>query len=346
MATKDVYEELADMLVTAPTGGPGMKTPELMEILRLTYTPREARVAVQVGFEGAKLDEISEKTGIEKGKLKRILDTMAEKCTMWIDPGKEDPTYRAGGIAGCGISETLWGGIRFPFSVQLGKLWNKYKYTWAKEGIAQTGPVFPIWPGSATLPDDALPSENIAEHLKRCDYWAVSTCPCKLWHWLDEPGHHCTHMLETCFVLNDLGRFCVEHNMARELTCDEAIELLRKTNEDGLVHMGAPTAVLCNCDNDCCSVILSHLLYGRNSLRRSDFVPEIDEETCNACKICAERCPMGAIEVDGFAAIDRNLCIGCGVCISGCPPKAMRLMRRPEAERLGPMIPLAPVGEE
>ena len=71
MPETNVYEQLADMLVCAPTGAPAMKTPELIQILRLQYTSREARLAVQVGLLPAKLDEIAEKTGIEKGKLEK-----------------------------------------------------------------------------------------------------------------------------------------------------------------------------------------------------------------------------------------------------------------------------------
>jgi hypothetical protein len=93
MNEADVYEQLADMLADAPTGSPAIKTPELIEILRLQYTPKEAQLAVDVGLLSVKLDEIAANTGIEKGKLKAMLYTMADKGTMWIDPATEDPNY-------------------------------------------------------------------------------------------------------------------------------------------------------------------------------------------------------------------------------------------------------------
>jgi len=336
MAMNGVYDKLADILVTAPTGSPAMKTPEFIEILRLQYTPEEAGLAVQVGLAGGKLDEISEKTGIEKGNLKKMLNTMADKGTMWIDPGVEDPAYRAAGLVLMGITETCsWGNVKFPWTVQLNKLWNKFKYTWIKEGLTpMMGPMTPVWPAAAALPGDALPSENILEVIKENDHWSVSPCPCRLWRWLDEPGRHCNHLLETCIHAGDLSRWTVEHGLARQITCDEAIEILRKCEEDGLVHTVDPHYAVCNCCNDCCIAMIGRDIGLTHLMVPTAFVARSDEETCTACKTCAKRCPVEAIEVDEFADVDRDLCIGCGVCVVGCQTKSMRLERRPEAEQI------------
>lgn len=130
MVTENIYEELADMHVSSFSGAPEIKTPEFMQILRLLYTPKEARLAVQVGLIGGKLDELSDRTGVEKGELKEILHTMADKGTMWIDPGKEDPIYRSHGLVGPGITENaLMAGVKNADTVTLAKLLSKFKYT-------------------------------------------------------------------------------------------------------------------------------------------------------------------------------------------------------------------------
>jgi hypothetical protein len=50
MASNDAYEKLAEMICTEDfRTGPGMNTPEFIEILKIQYTPEEARLAVQVG---------------------------------------------------------------------------------------------------------------------------------------------------------------------------------------------------------------------------------------------------------------------------------------------------------
>ncbi len=330
MLTKDVYEDLVDMLDQSYVGVP--KTPELMKILRLQYTISEARLAVQVGLSGGKLNEISEKTAIEEGKLKSMLTTMADKGTMWISPGKDDPNYRATGVAGPGIVDTsAWGNVRFPHTVQVAKLLHKFQRDWAKEKLCNVAsPVGRVWPGTSRLPQDAEPSENIAEVIKQSGHWSVSTCSCRLPHWIADPGNHCKHLLETCLLMGNLSRWCVEHGMARELTYDQAAELLRKCNEDGLVHTCDPLWNVCNCCTDCCVLLIGLREIGAPLLERSDFVAQIDEERCTACGTCADRCPVDAIDLDGFAAVKDDLCIGCGVCVSTCQAKSANLVRRPK----------------
>ena len=337
MSEGDVYEEVADMYLREdPTGGP--KSPAFLKVLSLQFTPKEARLAVQVGLGGGKLDELSERTGIEKGKLEKALRAMAHKGTIWIDPGQEDPTYRVIGAGAPGIIETgLWGNIREPYTVELGKAMRQYHWDWASEKLVPLGmPIAPIWAAPAALPDDALPSENIAEIIRERGYWSVAFCPCRLAHWLDTPGDHCGHLLETCIQTGDTGRWAVEYGMAHELTYDQCVERIRRCNEDGLVTSVDIQGSICNCCNDCCALFRPLHKLGARLFIPSPFVAEVDEETCKACKTCVERCPVGAIEVDEAAAVDQEKCLGCGVCAVGCKAGAMRLVRRPQAVQASP----------
>lgn len=333
MAQNDVYEQLADMLDEEDFSGVP-KTPELMKILHLQFTLEEARLAVQIRLTGGRLDEISEKTGVKRDKLKKILNTMADKGTIFIQPEKEDPKYKVVGLAGPGITETgLWGNVRFPYTVELGKALHQLGKDWVEQRLCKVGVSFvPVWPAVAALPSDALPSESIAESIREAGHWSVSACPCRLSHWLADPGNHCDHMLQTCVHTGDLSRWTVEHGMARELTYDEAVELLRKCNENGLVHTMGTRFLICNCCNDCCMLFHGQQL-GLQILKQSPFVAEINEETCNACKTCAERCPVGAIQVAEYAVADRDLCIGCSVCVPTCKTGSAKLVRRPEAQQ-------------
>lgn len=43
---------------------------------------------------------------------------------------------------------------------------------------------------------------------------------------------------------------------------------------------------------------------------------------CTQCGICAERCPVGAIDSENSALIDKEKCITCCACIKNCPQKA------------------------
>lgn len=332
MKENDVYQQLADMIDEEDVVGI-QKTPAVLKVLSLQFTPEEARLALQVHLAGAKLDEIAERSGIKKKKLKKLLNTMADKGTMFIEPGKEDPTYKVVGASAPGLTETgLWGNIKYPFTVELGKALHQVLKEWSEEKLCKLGfPFAPVWAGTLALPDDVQPSENLAEVIRDAGHWSVSPCPCRLSHWLVDPGNHCEHILETCIHTGDLSRWAVEHGMARELSYDEVVELLRECNRDGLVHTLDINSVICNCCDDCCAIFHGHKL-GAPTFIPSPFMAQVDEETCDACKTCAERCPVGAIEVDDFSSVNQDICIGCGVCVPTCKTKSMRLVRRPAVE--------------
>ena len=56
---------------------------------------------------------------------------------------------------------------------------------------------------------------------------------------------------------------------------------------------------------------------------------EIDPLKCIVCKLCAKRCPTGAIVVDkerNVWKMDRFKCILCNVCVEVCKPKALKMV--------------------
>jgi carbon-monoxide dehydrogenase iron sulfur subunit len=48
-----------------------------------------------------------------------------------------------------------------------------------------------------------------------------------------------------------------------------------------------------------------------------------DLSLCNACKLCAEACPIGAIGFYGDQPLFCDLCQGATVCVSACPSRAL-----------------------
>ncbi|MFH1435768.1 MAG: 4Fe-4S binding protein [Pseudomonadota bacterium] len=333
MTEKDAYEDLADMYAQTPMMVDEIRG-SLMEVLRVQFLPGEAQLAVKVGLDGGNLDEIAEKTGMDKGKLKTMLFAMAKKGTMWISPEKEgeERTYRTIGIAGPGLIETGgWGNVRFPHSVKLMKALYGFQNDFAKHLLAK----FPmavarVWTTPEALPDDADAGENVAHLVREAGAWGVSTCSCRLPHWVAEPGNHCDHLLETCIFLGDNARWGREHGLCREITADEAIDILSRSNEDGLVHSYDPDEFICNCCPDCCVLQKGMNEPGGIVLQPAGFAAVIDTETCSACGTCAGRCPVNAISVDEHAAVDEKACLGCAVCWPSCPTGSVGMKRRAE----------------
>ena len=67
----------------------------------------------------------------------------------------------------------------------------------------------------------------------------------------------------------------------------------------------------------------------------------IDPEKCQACGICARRCPVEAI--DGGKGlvhiIDQEKCIKCGTCAEACPPRFGAVKKLTAAEPVPPPLP-------
>jgi Pyruvate/2-oxoacid:ferredoxin oxidoreductase delta subunit len=334
---KNVYEELAEMIDKEDVVGMPL-TPSFLRILSLQFAPEEAALALQTHLSGATLDELAGRTGIGKTRLKDTLLKMADKGTIVYDPAQEDPAYKVAGMVAGGLTETgMWGGIRFPFTVQLGIAMYTMLREHAELSLARLGFGYtPVWAARVALPKDALPTEDLSEAIKDAGHWSVSACPCRLARSLVKPGDPCKHMLHTCVHTGALSRWAVKHGMARKLTYDQTLHLLRECNEDGLVHTINIYGQICNCCRDCCAIFHSFKL-GAPTFVPSPFIAQSDEEKCSECGTCQERCPVGAIQLDGHAVVDSAICIGCGVCIPVCKQEAMKLTRRPVAQQTAAM---------
>ncbi|WP_031480750.1 EFR1 family ferrodoxin [Maridesulfovibrio frigidus] len=59
---------------------------------------------------------------------------------------------------------------------------------------------------------------------------------------------------------------------------------------------------------------------GSSTLWDVDFIAINNE--CLQCGVCAEICPVGAIDSENSAVINHEMCISCCACIKSCPQKA------------------------
>jgi F420-non-reducing hydrogenase iron-sulfur subunit len=66
----------------------------------------------------------------------------------------------------------------------------------------------------------------------------------------------------------------------------------------------------------------------------------IDPDKCQACMICAKKCPVEAIEggKNRIHVIDQEKCIKCGTCFEACPPR-FGAVKKISGEPVPPPIP-------
>lgn len=119
------------------------------------------------------------------------------------------------------------------------------------------------------------------------------------------------------------------------VTPTEAMELLRRCEEDGLMHsiwtFKTPfTAAICNCDVESgCMAMRLTAVHDFKVMWRGEWVATLDEERCTRCARCARLCPFDAIETGrGRVTLHAEKCWGCGVCRSACSHQALTLVDR------------------
>lgn len=172
---------------------------------------------------------------------------------------------------------------------------------------------------------EILPYEHVEKLVEKAENIAVQDCPCRV------RERNCDNPLQTCLSLNRLADYIVARGIGRRIEKSEAIEIIRKSEELGLIHEvdnNVDPTVICNCCTCCCTFLRAVTVYGQNSVvAGSRYRALIGPETCIACGLCVEKCQFNAIREDELVySIDQDKCIGCGLCVSHCPQDAIKMV--------------------
>jgi Pyruvate/2-oxoacid:ferredoxin oxidoreductase delta subunit len=158
---------------------------------------------------------------------------------------------------------------------------------------------------------------------------AVTSCACR------GERKACDRPLDVCLLLDDAADEDVEKGKARPIELPEALEILRRTHDAGLVHLAYrfredPVRIVCSCCSCCCWFLIRLRERGYHAgVVESALVARFDPSRCSGCGRCAERCPFKAWSSEaGGTAFDATRCFGCGLCVSTCPSGAIRLETR------------------
>ena len=174
--------------------------------------------------------------------------------------------------------------------------------------------------------------------LKNPDHIVALDCPCRV------VRKNPCKPLDVCLIVGEpFASFVAEHhpNRSRRITPQEAVDILRAEHERGHVHhaffkdaMLGRFYAICNCCSCCCGAMQAHY-HGVPMLASSGHVAWVDPDRCDACGVCAEHCPFGALSLNRTTTVDHTLCMGCGVCVSKCAKDAISLRRdEPRGEPL------------
>lgn len=308
------------------------------EILSVLFNEEEAKIAVNMPFIPFTVEQLAEKTGKSSEYLEKILNEMARKGTVWKGERDGKTYYRLfPTVVGLSEMQFLPGPKNEAMQRKLAPLfWKYHKEGFLHELGDRKHAVMRALPERDAISErtEILPYEDAVRLVKERDYHAVGYCACRIISRLN--GEGCRHSLENCLHFGSLAKYMVEHGYARRISADEAIEILRGANREGLVHTTersqGPISTICNCCSDCCAFFRAiHEAKHPNTIAHSSYVASVDAGKCIACGICALRCPMKAVKVKinrEPASVIADKCLGCGVCVPTCPAEAIELVER------------------
>ncbi|MCU0597890.1 MAG: 4Fe-4S binding protein [Desulfobacterales bacterium] len=321
---RDIYQQMTDKIMLT-----GSKL--IPELFRMIVNDAEARLLMAMPGTPEQLAE----------KVQRPLDEVMNMCQLLYHKGVAFKSYK-GGSVGYKMCRDM---IQFHDATIL---WPEaprdYLDLWQKFMEEE-------WPGFARLAEQFFPkaftriipvdqSIDAGSHqvldidsanniVEKADKLAVTRCTCRV------IAHKCDMPLEVCIQVDNAAKYTIDRGSGREISKEEALQLLRTSEEKGLVHVTMNRAhaghFICNCCSCCCQALPLVISDGLKILDPSRFQAEIDKGLCSGCEICLDRCHFLAIEsvtLDDGASVMQVIpekCMGCGVCQITCPEGAIAL---------------------
>jgi len=332
--SEDVYKRLAAHLDDLPGGFPPTETGVELRILRRLFTPKEAEMALHLALIPEEAKVIAHRARRSVEETTSLLDEMFQKGLISKLKKKEGPS--------------VYMALQYVIGI-----WE-YHVNAVDKGLAKDMEEyipylldFDVWkktPQLRTIPVgqsidhqlEIMPYEEAEELVKNQSKCLVAPCICRQEQSL--LGKGCDRPEESCLVFGRGAMIYEDRGIGRVIDNAEALEILRKADEAGLVLQPSNSkdiVNICCCCGCCCGILRTLKAHPKPSaIVSSPFVCSAEEEKCIGCGVCVHRCPMDALELQSDKVVlNTDRCIGCGLCVSTCLGDALSLKRKPESEQ-------------
>ncbi len=325
----EAYHKLAKVLDTLPNGFPATESGIEIRILKKIFTPEEADLFCDLKLTDETAAEIAKRTGRPLKGLEEILVSMGERGELWAFQSNKVWKFRMAPWI-VGIYEFQLRRMDREFATMC----EEYSVYWGADFLRFGPKMMQVIPVEKEIPirQEALTYHQVTNLIEQSKSFVVNECICRKKQGL--LGNPCTMPLEVCLAMDpEPGRLETSPLGGKAITKEQAYEILRKSEEAGLVHMTTNIEsghwFICNCCGCCCGVLRA-VNMGFPQIVNSHYYAEIDADKCSACGLCAdERCQARAIQKDDDScSVIKEKCIGCGLCASTCPEEAIRLVHK------------------
>jgi electron transport complex protein RnfB len=328
----DIFRQLQQRLDMYSMGFPATETGIEITILKKLFNQKDAEMFLNMSPNLEEPESVARRLGSPVEEVAGQLEDMVQRGLLFRGRKGDSVKY--------GATPFMPGLAEFQIKRldrEMGELLEQYMDQRFNQAIAGVDGLF-----LRTIPVEKsiVPEHHVAAFddavaiIKKNDTIAIAECLCRKAHKIMDKG--CDKPIETCMMFGSSARFYIENNLGRLIDVEEAIDILRKAQDAGLVTQPATAqnpVGLCNCCGDCCAVLGAVKKFPKPAeLVFSNYQTAINEENCTGCEICQERCQMEAITMnkDGVAQVDLDRCIGCGLCVTKCPSEAIDLVPKPD----------------
>ena len=144
--------------------------------------------------------------------------------------------------------------------------------------------------------------EEVSRYLNDNTIFSVSDCACRTVR--ESMGEGCGHLKEDmCIQMGHAAEYYIRTKRGRAITREEAFEIIRRAEENGLMHQipntdgPGKTHAICNCCGCSCLSLRTAEMFLNNDMVRSNYVSKVDPEKCVACGECVQVCPVNALKL-------------------------------------------------
>jgi len=313
------YSELANRI------GLG-QSERIAKLFRIIADPADADILLALP---ATIPGLAKTLGRQERELTPAMHTLFVKGLVFPSPKTDPPTYKMSrDLIQFHDASILWPDAPQEFL----DLWQDFMETEWPHVAKVFSKIMPrpftrVIPVGVTVParTHVLAFEDIREIIEKARSLSVTKCTCRL------TAHKCDKKLETCLQINRAADYNLARGTGRSLTREEALEIVRQAEQDGLIHVVMNKQnidqFICNCCPCCCQTMPILIKHNISVIEPSRFAAHVAPEQCEACGTCVDRCYFGAITVDdaGVPSVDTAKCMGCGLCQVTCPTGALTM---------------------
>lgn len=327
MGSDDIYQKLAEKIF--------MGSSELIpKIFAAIANQEEAELLLALP---GTVESLSQALGKDREKLEEMLGVLYRKGLVFKKSTPEGILYRmCRDLMQFHDATILWPEAPRKFL----DLWQEFmEKEWpAFSEMAEKvlpRPVTRIVPVSESIDarQQILAFDDVRRMIEEAGDIAVTNCTCRL------TARKCDRPVEICIQIGKAAQYTIDRGTGRRIDREEALALVKKAEEVGLIHTtmnrAGDTHFICNCCEDCCMIFPVLINRKLKMCDPSRFVASIDPELCQGCETCLERCYFGALSLNNetnVMEVNAEACMGCGLCKVVCENQAISLVEHRPAD--------------